>query len=96
MKNKSSIFSPFSTRFPQAAEDMRGILVLLGIVRHFAMARTTVSELIEARRTLFAHQEEYGQVLRTLYAAYFDVKALTLYDFQRRRDVSDGLNLYHD
>lgn len=75
---------------------MRGMLVLLGIVRHFAMARTTVSELIEARRTLFAHQEEYGQVLRTLYAAYFDVKALTLYDFQRRRDVSDGLNLYHN
>lgn len=34
---------------------MRGMLVLLGIVRHFAMARTTVSELIEARRTLFAH-----------------------------------------
>ena len=61
---------------------MRGMLVLLGIVRHFAMARTTVSELIEARRTL--------------YAAYFDVKALTLYDFQRRRDVSDGLNLYHN
>ncbi len=82
MKNRSSIFSPFSTRFPQAAEDMRGMLVLLGIVRHFAMARTTVSELIEARRTL--------------YAAYFDVKALTLYDFQRRRDVSDGLNLYHN
>lgn len=82
MKNKSSIFSPFSTRFPQAAEDMRGMLVLLGIVRHFAMARTTVSELIEARRTL--------------YAAYFDVKALTLYDFQRRRDVSERLNLYHD
>lgn len=82
MKNKSSIFSPFSTCFPQAAEDMRGMLVLLGIVRHFAMARTTVSELIEARRTL--------------YAAYFDVKALTLYDFQRRRDVSDGLNLYHN
>ena len=65
------------------------------LVRHFAMARTTVSELIEARRTLFAHQEEYGQVLRTLYAAYFDVKALTLYDFQRLRDVSDCLNLYH-
>ena len=82
MKNKSSIFSSFSTRFPQAAEDMRGMLVLLGIVRHFAMARTTVSELIEARRTL--------------YAAYFDVKALTLYDFQRRRDVSERLNLYHD
>lgn len=82
MKNKSSIFSSFSTRFPQAAEDMRGMLVLLGIVRHFAMAHTTVSELIEARRTL--------------YAAYFDVKALTLYDFQRRRDVSERLNLYHD
>lgn len=82
MKNKSSIFSSFSTRFPQAAEDMRGMLVLLGLARHFAMAHTTVSELIEARRTL--------------YAAYFDVKALTLYDFQRRRDVSECLNLYHD
>ena len=82
MKNKSSIFSPFSTRFPQAAEDMRGMLVLLGLARHFALARTTVSELIEARRTL--------------YAAYFDVKALTLYDFQRRCDVSECLNLYHD
>lgn len=66
------------------------------LVRHFAMARTTVSELIEARRTLFAHQEEYGQVLRTLYAAYFDVKTLTLYDFQRRRDVSECLNLHHE
>lgn len=82
MKNRSSIFSPFTTRFPQAAEDMRGMLVLLGLARHFAMARTTVSELIEARRTL--------------YAAYFDVKALTLYDFQRRCDVSECLNLYHD
>ena len=82
MKNRSSIFSPFSTRFPLAAEDMRGMLVLLGLARHFAMAHTTVSELIEARRTL--------------YAAYFDVKALTLYDFQRRRDVSERLNLYHD
>ena len=82
MKNRSSIFSPFTTRFPQAAEDMRGMLVLLGLARHFAMARTTVSELIEARRTL--------------YTAYFDVKALTLYDFQRRCDVSECLNLYHD
>ncbi len=65
----------------------------LMLVRRFAIARTTVSELIEARRTLFTHQEEYNQVLRSLYAAYYNIKALTLYDFQRRRSVSECLNL---
>ena len=60
-------------------------------VRQFLMERISVTEMIDARRTLYGQMTQYYSTLHTLYTSYYEIKQMTLYDFKRHCNVWDKL-----
>ncbi len=61
------------------------------MARRFTFERITVAELIEAKRTLMMHQMEYYTAIQSLYTTYYNIRTLTLYDFENNKHLQEAI-----
>ena len=80
--NDAVVHLNLSKRAYQVAEETYHVMA-----QQFAMMRTTVSELVEMHRTLIDRKKSYDEALQNYINDYFELRSLTLYDFEKNEKI---------